>query len=388
MRLSLILPVVEPETYLEPKQCIDPKCKGKHVRLRQTTVKPVRDAEHKEVLARRYECLRCGRTWRVYPQGVRSGQFSQRALGIGVMLYVLGLSYGAVALMMSALGVWMSKTSVYRVVQQSAERVPGMKREQMLEGYRTQALGADITSVKCKGQWLPLGITVDAVRGIVLTIDQLCGEDAQTLKDWIEPIAATVDAQVLVTDDADSLKTAAKQNGLTQQVCKSHVVRNTEALIDTLTQLLGSHSDPSLAALGVEPAQALADLRLLGELIHTRLPEQQPQLEALFQRYAAAPAPRPGQSASLAYRLRNLFLDRWNLWPRLTFYRTWKNAAGEAILDGTNNACERAIGWWIKERYRSMRGFKRQQSALNVSRLIAYCGNHLAQGLDLATLLG
>ncbi|GEM_PF-6707151 len=26
----------------------------------------------------------------------------------------------------------------------------------------------------------------------------------------------------------------------------------------------------------------------------------------------------------LSYRLCNLFLDRWNLWPRLTFYRHWK----------------------------------------------------------------
>ncbi len=88
---------------------------------------------------------------------------------------------------------------------------------------------------------------------------------------------------------------------------------------------------------------------------------------------------------SLAYRLRILFLDRWNLWPRLTFYRTWKDAAGNSFLDGTNNACERAIGWWIKERYRTMRGYKRPQSALNVSRLIACSGNHLVSGLDLAT---
>jgi len=39
----------------------------------------------------------------------------------------------------------------------------------------------------------------------------------------------------------------------------------------------------------------------------------------------------------------------------LTRYRTWKGPQGET-LDGTHNACERAIGWWIKERYRTMRG--------------------------------
>ncbi|MGD0613145.1 MAG: hypothetical protein ABSB41_16725 [Anaerolineales bacterium] len=53
----------------------------------------------------------------------------------------------------------------------------------------------------------------------------------------------------------------------------------------------------------------------------------------------------------------------------------------------TNNADERAIGWWVKERYRSMRGYKREQSVLNVSRLIAYYGNHLSDGLNLATLV-
>jgi transposase-like protein len=387
MRLRLILPEVKPEQYLEPEQCVNPKCKGKYFRWRQEVPKNVRDTQYEQVLARRYECLRCHRTFRVYPQGVLAGQFSQRVKGIGVMLYVLGLSYGAVALVLGALGVWISKASVYRSVQATAEQVPGMRREQFLEGYRTQALGADVTSVKCNGKWLPIGITVDAITGMVLTLDQLSGEDAQILQAWLEPIVVTVNARVLVSDDADAFKRVADEAGLEQQVCKSHVGRNTLALIENLSQQIQAGADRSLAELAIEPQQALADLRQLGELMRSRLPEQQPQLEALFLRYAAAPAPRPGQSASLAYRLRNLFLDRWNLWPRLTFYRTWKNAKGEAILDGTNNASERAIGWWIKERYRSMRGYKRDQSALNVSRLIAYCGNHLAQGLDLAQLV-
>ena len=387
MRLSLILPVVKAEQYLEPEQCVNPKCKGKYFRLRQEVPKNVRDTQYERVVARRYECLRCQRTFRVYPQGVLAGQFTQRVKGIGVMLYVLGLSYGAVALVLAALGVWISKASVYRSVQATAEQVPGMRGERFLEGYRTRALGADVTSVKCNGKWLPIGITVDAITGMVLSIDQLSGEDAQILQAWLEPIVETVEARVLVSDDADAFKIVADEQGLYQQVCKSHVVRNTEALIENLSQQIQAGADRSLAELGIGPQQALADVCRLGELIRSRLPEQQPQLEALFLRYAAAPALRLGQSASLAYRLRNLFLDRWNLWPRLTFYRTWKNAHGEEILDGTNNASERAIGWWIKERYRSMRGYKRDQSALNVSRLIAYCGNHLAQGLDLAQLV-
>ena len=165
------------------------------------------------------------------------------------------------------------------------------------------------------------------------------------------------------------------------------MVRNTEELIAVLNGMLESGDIASLADLQIEPAQALAELRRLGELIHSRQPEQQAEVQALYERYAAATPPKKNRTASVAYRMRNLFLDRWNLWPRLTFYRTWKDQQGNPILDGTNNADERAIGWWVKERYRTMRGYKRDRSALNVSRLIAYCGNHLSEGLDLATLV-
>ena len=303
------------------------------------------------------------------------------------MLYLLGLSYGTTVLMLEALGVFLSKSSVYRSVQGAAEAVPGMKRTGILTGYRTPALGADLTGVKCKGKWLPIGVSVDPLSGFVLSIDCLSGEDAQTLQEWIEPIAEEVGARTLVTDDADAFKQAADQSGLNQQVCKSHVVRNTEELIASFSLAIQAGQDTSLAELHIEPAQALLDLRRLGELIHSRQPEHQAEVQALYERYAAAAAPRKNRTTSIAYHLRNLFLDRWNLWPRLTFYRTWKDPDGKPILDGTNNADERAIGWWVKERYRTMRGYKRERSVLNVSRLIAYCGNHLSQGLNLATLV-
>jgi hypothetical protein len=78
------------------------------------------------------------------------------------------------------------------------------------------------------------------------------------------------------------------------------------------------------------------------------------------------------------------------------------------MIDDTNNHSERSIGWWIKERYRStpalhhtcpggrcqgtqcgasVRGYKREQSVLNVSRLIAFAGSRLARGLHLADLI-
>ena len=118
-------------------------------------------------------------------------------------------------------------------------------------GVRTSALGADLTGVSCKGEWLPLGITVDPISGLALTIDALTAEDSQSLKAWIEPIAASVGVQVLVTDDADGFKTVADEVGVQHQTCKAHVLRNIDALIERYQPLVASDADGSLHAIGM-----------------------------------------------------------------------------------------------------------------------------------------
>ena len=136
MRLQLIGPVVDPGQWTEPQECAEPKCGGRRFLPWQEVKKNVRDSDYEAVTARRYECLRCGRTFRAYPQGVDKGHVSQRLKGMGVMLYLLGLSYGATSLMLEALGAYLSKTGVYRTVQATAEAVPGLKRTQLLKGYQ------------------------------------------------------------------------------------------------------------------------------------------------------------------------------------------------------------------------------------------------------------
>lgn len=387
MRLQLILPRVEPDEIEPPSECPSEDCDGTCFQLWQKVEKPLRDTQYTKVVVHRYQCLRCFRTHRVYPKGVCEDHISQRVKGLGILLYLLGLSYGAVSLALDALGVYMCKSRVYDTVQAAAERVPGMKKDQVFENRRTPALGGDLTSVKVKGEWYPLGLTVDDTTGLALTIDGLSGEDAVTLEQWMGPIADVVGAEIMVTDDADAFKTVADNSGRDHQVCKSHVKRNTENLITSLEPLVASDADGSLSAIEVAPEQALADLRRLGELVIERKPEDVEELESMHYRYLEASPPSVGQKATVAYRLRLLFLDRWNLWPRLTKYRTWQGPDGET-LDGTNNGSERAIGWWIKERYRTMRGYKRRKSAVNVSRLLAWCGNHLDRGgADLSLLL-
>jgi hypothetical protein len=88
-----------------------------------------------------------------------------------------------------------------------------------------------------------------------------------------------VDADVLVTDDADGFKKVSDETGRSHQVCKSHVGRNTDDLVAELSAILQAGQDHSLEVIGVTVEQALADLSLLKELIHSRLPDDQPKLE-------------------------------------------------------------------------------------------------------------
>ena len=178
MRLSLILPPVQHEVYPTVERCPYPGCGGPHVQHWQSVPKPLRDTQVGEVVAMRYRCVRCGRTFRVYPEGVSHDQTSVRLKGVAVMFYVLGMSYGAVSTALGALGWPLSKVAVYYAVQDAGASVVGLRREAMARGGgRIAALGVDLTSVRCGGQWLTVGISVDAVLGTVLSLDLLPNGD-------------------------------------------------------------------------------------------------------------------------------------------------------------------------------------------------------------------
>lgn len=63
-----------------------------------------------------------------------------------------------------------------------------------------------------------------------------------------------------------------------------------------------------------------------------------------------------------------LVVRLWENWSRLTLDQQCEN------LSGTNNTSERVTGWWVKERYRTMRGYRRSESIRNVVALTARMG--------------
>lgn len=68
MRLRIILPKVDPEAITVPTRCTYAGCRGRKFHLRQEVIKALRDTVYQEVHLHRYQCLKCQRTFRVYPE--------------------------------------------------------------------------------------------------------------------------------------------------------------------------------------------------------------------------------------------------------------------------------------------------------------------------------
>lgn len=383
MRIRMHLPRVEPEEYDMPEVCAHNGCEGKHFKLHQRHCRrAVLDPDHEEVNVRRYRCLSCKRTFRVYPRGVSGKQRSDRLRGIGVMLYVLGLSYGGVADALFALGLAGSKGSIYRDVQAAGEAV---KRVRQAQGQRkVTVMGADTTFVTCNREQVTIAVGVDALTNEVLDIELVDSESAAALKPFLEELKELFEVEVLLSDDQGSYKSVANALRLTHGICRAHVNRNVAKLVGQLGERALQRPDPLPPGVYSSVETFIDDLQYFHLIVALRPDDGQGQLWQLFLRYRDAPAPAEGQKATMWYRFRLALQRWWEHWSSLTLDKRWKGAAGQR-LDGTNNATERAIGWWIKERYRTMRHYKRKESVLNVCNLICHLGSHSGH-VSLATL--
>jgi transposase-like protein len=385
MHLSVRLPKVEPLHIEPPTHCPlrDPKnpkkkCNGTHFKEHQWNChQPLRDTRHSQVTVRRYRCLKCNRTFRVYPTGVSRAQQSDTLKGLSVLLYVLGLSYPGVADLLDALQYPLGKSTVYENVQAAGQRAIELRRQwRQHQCGQVKVLGMDFTHVKCKGENQIVAVATAILTGEPLDFEILQSESALHAEQWIRNIARMVGAEILVTDDADGLKTVADDLGLQHQICRAHVNRNVHDLLGALGEKALEHPDPvppELQGTEITVDQFLEDIQTV-ECIITSLPaDGQTQLEQLAARYQYARPPTQGHRATMWYRMRLLTLDWSENWARLAFFRTWRGPTGEK-LDGTNNVTEQIIGQRVKERYRTMRGYKRTPSILNVSSLTGWLG--------------
>ena len=383
MHLQVRLPKVEPAQLELPTHCPfrdrrnrKKKCSGTVFKAHQLYCrKPLRDTRHVQVIARRYRCLKCQRTFRVYPLGVSSAHHSDTLRGLSVLLYVLGLSYQGVSDLLESLGFFLGKTTVYENVQVAGRQAIQLRQKWLKQqAGQVKVLSVDFTHVKCQRQERIVAVATAVLTGQPLTFDLLETETAFHIERWIRQLAKTLGAEVLVTDDADGLKNVSEDLGLQQQICRAHVNRNVHDLIGVLGTQALEHPHPvpwELNATGVTLDQFLEDLTSVEGIICSVPFDGQRQLETLAERYQYAPPPTLGHRATMWYRFRRLVGDWHENWARLALYLHWRGEHGEK-LDGTNNVTEQVIGQCIKERYRTMRGYKRDESILNVSSLVGW----------------
>jgi len=250
---------------------------------------------------------------------------------------------------------------------------------------KIRVVGGDLTYVKRQGEEVVIGVAVDVQHGITLDISVLDDQTADSLKTWLVPMLEQVGAEVLLTDDADGFKEVADAAGTAHQVCRRHVTLNVLEFVAKTVERIWDKPPVVPKELELSPDQLLADLELL-EWILLAHPEQGDKLlEEMYSRYAHAPSPKKGKRASLWYRMRNHSLRLWENWPRLTCYRTLQHSQ-HLDVDETNTTTEQLIGWSIKERYRTMRGYKRDESILNLTALTHWLAQQPV-GYDMSPVL-
>ncbi len=139
MRIKVRLPKVEPDQYTWPTECPQEDCHGHHFKPHgvKGERKAIRDLRLGEVVAYRRKCLSCGQSFRVYPRGVCHNQQSDRLKAMSVLLYALGLSYGAVEDFLEAFGIFVAKTTVYENVQEAGLASRQRQQGDLAQGEQT-----------------------------------------------------------------------------------------------------------------------------------------------------------------------------------------------------------------------------------------------------------
>ena len=305
MRISVRLPRVEPDHHVLPEAC-PYGCRGGHSKRHgiKGERKAVRDTRYDEVWAYRYRCLKCGRTYRVYPKGVGRDQQSDRLKALSVLLYVLGLSYGAVEDLLESLGIAIGKTTVYENVQGAGMASRQLQGHGDGQGSKHLVIGTDATFLKVSGQYVTVQVVVDDGDSELLGMEITTSENEEEVSRLVEDVARQVGAKVMVSDGADVYRKVADELDLEHQICRRHAKVNVDRQADELREQLAEEGLPTDEGLATSPEEVEKHLEQTQTLIRERPENGAAQLELLYHHYARVRKPKKGQRYSVLYRLR------------------------------------------------------------------------------------
>lgn len=329
------VPSVGQELKLE-RSC--PHCHRSNGRIHSNVVqRRISDPKVDTIAQRRMKCPFCKTTWTTRVEGIADGrQRTDRLICIGVVLYVLGLSYRGVEQFLLMLGCKGSKSTVERDVDRLGQKAKTLHTESV--GLGVKILGVDGTGARMAGQRnAGMLFFVDIGSGRLLFVVRANETDSRRVRRHVQQLMQFFGAEHLRADELSVYDRAVPQAQRT--ICLAHWLKSK-------CKRAGDLSGQFQAQGQFYESQMMLDLqRLLRQKWPCpRLPEE---IERMVRRFINC---RRGIHWKANQLLQHI-------------ERTWERV-GRGPGDPTNNATERVIGLTYKIRAKTMRGFKSWDKAL------------------------
>lgn len=337
-----IIPSVK-ESAQASRRC--PYCDSMRGHIHQTRSHSLVDTRLGRVRKLRLQCSSCQRTWTSQPEGVKAHfQRSQRVRALNVLLYALGLSYAAVAQVLTALGAPESKASSYRDLVDSYDKAKQLHKR----GKRKVRLaGIDGTGQRLaqphNAHSESLLFVVDFSDGALLEVELLDEDDACAVAALVKDLQAKYSIELFVTDEHKSYSQAIPAQK--HLLCTTHFKKNK---LRRVRELKGEAKSENMKR----------DLDELEKLLKEVPEDGQQRAKAVYRRQRRVKRPKKGKRASAASRLKALAGEIYEKWERV-----WQQ---------TNNQTERAIGECLKIRSKTMRGFKVKKNIVGFVKLTSW----------------
>ncbi len=334
--LHYILPSVEGVLQLE-RRC--PDCGRPNGRIHSgLRDRRISDIKVQAVPQRRMLCPWCKTTWTLRPAGVQAGcQRSRRLIGLGVVLYMLGLSYRGVERFLPLLDCRGGKSSVERDVEEAGQRSRDLHDQAPRMHFRVVGVDGTGAAMAGKDRGLLFFVGIGPGGGLI-GVEPLHEEQTQEVRQHVARVMAEVGAQELRTDEHSVYEGIVPEGR--HKLCLTHWLKSKcKRAAD-----LGRWAEMQEAPFESQTMREL--LELLRK--KPRAPTVPEELSRLVRRYIYARKGLPGKVNQLLQHVE----------------RTWEKVSDDPA-DPTNNATERVIGLTLKIRAKTMRGFKSEQKVLS-----------------------
>lgn len=203
-----------------PRICPYPDCGCRRFKLVRTIEREVRDLDTRTVRIARYMCVRCRRTFRIYPEGVGRSRTTRALQTLVLLLLCLGLSYAAVSRLLATIGIRLSVGFLYSLMKRHSD-FASLRRSflDLPPRYRFAIERVDNTRcLRLQGKRVNVALELRPPHSVQITIQpaaELENRELADLKHWLEQLASRLEADMTERNDAVDLVEGHEQQSST-----------------------------------------------------------------------------------------------------------------------------------------------------------------------------